>query len=217
MGIARGNERLMTSGTATATIDDARVISRIAERDEAAVELFYRSHAEAVFRFVYPRLDRQYEDAQEVTQEVFLSAIKLAPSYDGSCSAQTWLYGIAKLRVTDRIRSRSRKKRIPESKTSSLNEEAAQTIQEYRDGLLSPEDVLDRIDTELLVDHMLCKLNDKEREALLLKYGDELSIREIAHILDRSEMAVESILTRAKRKARDAHVLLQMNREGRHG
>jgi len=207
----------MTSGTVTATIDEARVISRIADRDEAAVEQFYRSHADAVFRFVYRRLDRDYEDAQEVTQEVFISAIKLAATYDGSCSAQTWLYGIAKLRVTDRIRIRSRKKRIPKSKTSSLDDESVQTIQEYKAGRLSPEDVLNRIDEEFLVDHMLGKLNDNEREALLLKYVDELSIKEIAQLLGRSEMAVESILTRAKKKARDAHLILQRNQEDRHG
>ena len=205
----------MTSATATATIDDARAISRIADRDEAAVEQFCRIHSEAVFRFVYRRLDRDFEDAEEVTQEVFLSAIRLAPSYDGSCTAQTWLFGIAKLRVTDRLRKHSSKKRVPRAKTVSLDEEAARAVREYRDGLLSPEDVLDRMDAEVLIDHMLARLNDKEREALTLRYGDELTPMEISHVLGRSEKAVKNLLTRAKNKARDAYLLLQTrHREG---
>ena len=203
----------MTSGIARAVgMEDARVISRVAESDDAAVELFYRTHADAVFRFVYRRLDRDFEDAQEVTQEVFLSAIKLAPSYDGSCTPQTWLYGIAKLRVTERLRTRSRKKRIPKAKTVALDAEAARTVRDYREDLISPEDVLDRMDAEILVDHLLAKLNDKEREALTLRYADELTVREISRVIKRSEKAVDCLLNRAKNKARDAYMLLQSRR-----
>lgn len=203
----------MTSVTATATIEDARVISRIADRDGDAVEQFYRTHSDAVFWFVYRRLDGNHEDAEEVTQEVFLSAIKLAASYDGSCTAQTWLYGIAKLRVIDRLRKSSSMKRIPKAKTVALDDEAAQAVREYRDGHLSPEGVLDRMDAEALLDHMLAGLNDKEREALTLRYVDELTTKEISHVLGRSEKAVENLLARARNKARDAFLLMQAKRQ----
>lgn len=102
---------------------------------------------------------------------------------------------------------------MPKASTVSLDEETAQTIREYRDGLISPEEVLDRMDAEVLIDHMLAGLNDREREALILRYTDELSLKEIAHVLGRSEKAVKNLLTRAKSKARDAYLLLLIRRK----
>jgi RNA polymerase sigma-70 factor (ECF subfamily) len=173
--------------------DHISTLHQVARSDPEAISQFYRTYANAVFRFVYRRLAERYEDAEEITQDVFLIAVTSASTYDESCSILTWLCGIAKLRITDFYRRQSRQKRVPPENCVELDESIS--------AISDDDDILGRMEATRLVDQVMSSLLDDEREVLLLRYVEEHSIREISHLMSRSEKAIESLLMRAKKKA----------------
>lgn len=170
------------------------LVSSVASGDETAVSELYRLHGEPIMRFIYRRVKEHLEDAEEITLDTFISAIKLANGYDGRSSVFTWLCGIAKLRIVDFYRKKDCSKRIPEAMTEELDE--------LRAGTTSLDETLNRIEARRVVDTMLDQLTGDEREAILLHYVEQLSVREIAILMKRSEKGIESLLTRAKSKAK---------------
>src|SRR5687767_10870018 len=98
------------------------LIRAVARGDASAVDELYRLHSEQVLRFIYRRVGEHLEDAEELTIETFESAIRLAGGYDGRSAVATWLCGIAKLRVTDFHRNRTRGKRVPANMTEPLDD-----------------------------------------------------------------------------------------------
>src|SRR5437588_7562388 len=170
------------------------LLSRVARGEEIAVQKLYRDHGDAIIRFICRRVEDRLEDAEEITLDTFVSAIDLAHNFDARCSVRTWLCGIAKARIIDFYRRVHRAKRIPSSSICLLDESFSSTA-EF-------EQVIDQIDAVSAVDAMLARLTDEEKEAILLRYGDQLSTRETAAMMGRTERAVESLLIRGKNKAK---------------
>jgi RNA polymerase sigma-70 factor (ECF subfamily) len=170
----------------------------VAAGDEEALTRFYGEYADAVFRFVYRRVEGCYEDAEEITLDTFLLAVSYAATYDGSCAPLTWLCGLARRRLADFHRQRGRRKRRPPAPVLSLSRDAGGAT--FGDGA-DLESVSDRLETERVLGRALAGLSEDERDILLLRYVEQFSVREIAGLVGRSEKAVESLLTRAKKKA----------------
>jgi RNA polymerase sigma-70 factor, ECF subfamily len=170
------------------------LLSAVARGDEGAVHELYRKHGDAVMQFIYRRVDERLEDAEDITVDTFLTAVDLARGFDPRSSVRTWLCGIAKVRIIDHYRRRDRSHRIPSSKVEPLDERLASGF--------TFEQLLEDLEARRVVDAMLAELSEDEREALRLRYGDELSTREASILMNRTERAVESLLTRARNKAR---------------
>src|SRR5206468_12902936 len=85
--------------------------------------------------------------------------------------------------------------------TVSLEEEDVQLLQAaIATGPLEHE-IVEQLSVRELVEGILTALPEAEREALLLRYVEDLSVREIAGIMRRTEKAVESLLRRARQRA----------------
>ena len=184
-----------------AQFSEVSLVQRMSSGEDAAVAEFYQVYSGALFHFVYRRVNEQFEDAEEIAQDTFLSALSLAETYDESCSVFTWLCGIAKLRIVDYYRHQRREKRIPLEKILTPDAETLRLLQECAPSVTSVDDVLNRLDAARLVDVMMAALSEDERESLILRYVEELSVREIAALLKRTEKAIEGLLMRAKKKA----------------
>ena len=166
---------------------------------DAATEI-YRRYSERIFRFICRRLE-QTEDAEEITLDTFLAGIDMASTFRGNSSVFVWLCGISKLKIIDFHRRQTSAKRSPRGAQSSLDQ-ADEVVFHVHFGRSSIEEVLDRILASQVVDAALSRLTADEREALLLRYVEDLPIREIALLMKRSEAAVDSLLARAKAKPR---------------
>jgi RNA polymerase sigma-70 factor, ECF subfamily len=195
--------------------EGAALIQAVARGQSDAVERLYREQSDKVLRFVYRRIGGPIEDAEEITQDTFLTALRLAPTYDGTCSVTGWLYSIARVRITDHYRRQGREKRIPVKMLQPLDDAAEKEMSDLRNGSASVEQVLDRIQAAQLVDELLAGLNEEEREALLLRYVEQLSVKEMATVMQRLEKGVEGLLTRAKNKPRA--IIERWNRGGEAG
>lgn len=177
------------------------LLRSVASGDAAAIDSLLELHGDAVVRFIHHRLAASLEDAEEIAQDTFLSAVSLAPTYDGSCSVLTWLCAIAKLRIIDFMRRRGRAKRVPFHQMVTLDDATLETLSGF-DPTVSPVDTaLDRMDSVGLVKAMLSGLGDDEREALLLRFVEGFTAQEVARHLGRSEKAAEHLIDRARKKA----------------
>jgi len=148
-----------------------------------SIEEIYRAHSQTVYRYLLS-LTHDADTSEELTQETFYQAIKSVERFDGSCKITTWLCAIAKNVLA------SYRRKYPASVT-------LEAIPDYAD---SPEDKMLKKAGQM---ELLCKLHllDGEmREVLYLRLLGNLSFREIADILSKSENWARVTYYRGKEK-----------------
>jgi RNA polymerase sigma-70 factor (ECF subfamily) len=192
---------LITSG-AKAPSTDVDLVHAMARGDEDAAHGLIEAHGDAMLRFVLRRTGGCVEDAEEVVQDSFVAAVRMAGTYDGSCAVRTWLCSIARLKVGDHLRNAARQKRSAEKPLVSLDDETLGALRKVHDPSASLEDIVDRMDRARIVQVLLNSMSPEQREAVVLRYVEQFSIGEIAKLMNRSEKAVERLLERAKERPR---------------
>ncbi|MCB1126833.1 MAG: RNA polymerase sigma factor [Verrucomicrobiae bacterium] len=101
---------------------EALLIQRCVRGDEAAWNEVFDTHYDAVFRFLYGQSsDFTTEDAEELSQEVFLAAIQNISAFQSRSGLQTWLFRIAMNRGRDLIAKRRALKRGSGQQTLPLD------------------------------------------------------------------------------------------------
>lgn len=182
--------------------DETTLVRRVAVGDDDAMRELVATYGGMLLAFVRRRVGTSIEDAEEVVQDVFVSAVEAAKGFRGDCSVKTWLCGIAKVRTVDFMRAKGRIKRIPAVKLVRLDEPSLQAIRAVYDPEVSLDDLVDQLDRVQLVQALLDALSPDQREALVLHYIEGFSVPETARIMKRSQKAVEKLLERAKEKPR---------------
>jgi RNA polymerase sigma-70 factor, ECF subfamily len=152
--------------------------------------LWYDDALPRVYRYLLARCGDQ-SLAEEATQEAFVEAIRSRRRFEGRSDPVTWICSIGRHRLADHTRqdhrNASRQLRLIHARPESENR--------------AWREVDDREDVE----RALSTLAAEHRLALMLRYLDQLSVREIAGLLRRSESATESLLGRAREGFRRAY------------
>jgi RNA polymerase sigma-70 factor (ECF subfamily) len=178
-------------GPMAETDDDAerQLIERIAAGDrEALSELFHRSRL-AVLGYLL-RLTDHRELAEDLLQETFIAVWRAAPTFAGRSSVRTWLFGIAHHQAHNVLRRRP----LPVAAPDAVAHASSTTA--------DPEGaVLAAVAREEL-HTAIRRLSLVHREVLALAFGQELTVAEIAAVLDIPPGTVRSRLRDAKRALR---------------
>lgn len=136
------------------------------------------------------------EEAEELTQDVFVKVHAKLPGFSGRSSIRTWIYRITVNQCLDRLKARKRKKRSGLRLRFSGNDDhdpyAAKPDYDHPGVLLEDREAVHALFT--LID----TLPPRQRSLLILKAADGLEQQEIAAIMGLSVKAVESLLSRAK-------------------
>ncbi|RIK29683.1 MAG: hypothetical protein DCC56_11670 [Anaerolineae bacterium] len=177
------------------TAESSLLISRCIAGDEYSIEMFVRQHETGVFRLAISIL-RDRSEANEVTQETFIAALKSLPSYQERSSLKAWVYTIA-LNIS---RSRLRKRKVLEKLKGSLSALFQVDAQKHS----SPEDAVIQTEKEAAIWNALNELDEKHRIVTVLRYFQSLHTTEIAEILSISEGTVHSRLHTARERLRIA-------------
>lgn len=143
---------------------------------------------EAVYRYVYS-LCRNPADAQEITQETFLRAMKTAGSFQGNSSLYTWLCAIGKNLWFERYRKQGRE---------LLGEEEIWEHTGKRNSTSAEQQVVEQ---ELLMEihHVLHRMKEPYKEVFSLRIFGQLSFREIGELFEKTESWARVTYHRAKR------------------
>jgi RNA polymerase sigma-70 factor (ECF subfamily) len=173
------------------------------------IDEVYRRYSERVFRFIYWRIGERREDAEELTLDTFLTALELCQRFDGRASVFVWLCGIAKLKLIHHHRHHTRQKRATEQPAVSIHDLNEAVTEARASGRTPIEELLDRISASQVIDLAMQRISPDEKEALVLRLVDGLSIREISTQMKRSEDGADALIRRAKSKLREIIERLQ--------
>lgn len=171
-------------------LDDAALARRAAAGSREAFAILVERYGGRLLSFLERRV-RCPEDAADAAHDAMLRAWQAIDRYDPRWRFSTWLFTIA-LRL-----ARDQAKRL--RPTAAAFDRAHPASQLNVHGDLERRDESRRL--WIVADEVL---NEDERIALWLKYGDDHSAREIGRVLDRSEAAVRILLVRARKRLRHA-------------
>lgn len=154
----------------------------------AYFNILYERYSGKIFAKCLSLLKNEGE-AQDATQDVLMKILLNLSKFGGKSRFSTWIYSITYNFCIDFIR---RKKKDPSI---------------YVDDLLQNLDVEEEVEdtflTEVNVQRLkiiLSEIPTNDKTILLMKYQDEMSIKEISDILNKSESAIKMQIKRAKQK-----------------
>ena len=151
----------------------------------AAFAEFYDQAAGEVFRYLARALLGDRAAAEDLTQETFAAVVIAARAGRPEALTMPWVTGVARHKLVDHYRRAARDER-----SLALAWSRSSDSIEF--------EVLDGADPRRVLE-MMCHLSPEHRLVLILKYVDNLSVREIATTLNRSLHATNSLLSRARR------------------
>ncbi|HWW51576.1 MAG TPA: sigma-70 family RNA polymerase sigma factor [Verrucomicrobiae bacterium] len=168
---------------------------------EAAFEELVRRHQQRVFALVSGILRRQ-EDVEDVAQQVFLKVFLSLRKFDQRAAFSTWLYRITINECWDYLR---KKKVRPLVYESDLSEEQVSCLDGIASSGRPPEAPNDRAEAKQLLERLLEKLSEPDRQLLVLKEMQGFSVQELAEILNLNVNTVKVRLFRARGRVMDAY------------
>jgi len=162
--------------------------------DAAAFDALVRRHQQRLYRLVLG-LVRDPDEAESLTQDVFVAAFEHRESFRGEASVGTWLASIAINRVRDR--ERSRRWQFWRGLSRGTADEGARDVDQVPDGAPDPARVLAARQDVRAVRDAVARLPVRQRAAFTLRYVEEQSLEEIAAALGCEVGTVKSHLARA--------------------
>jgi len=168
-------------------------------------EELYAQHKDLVFNLAL-QYTQNIEDAEEITQDVFMKVYENMNSFRNQSGVKTWIYRITINQSLDFLKARNRKKRAFLSRILSINNSEQYTeIPHFN----HPGIVLEQKEALEHLFNCLNQLPDQQKTVIILLKIDNLSQQETADILKISIKAVESLFQRAKK---NLEKLLQENK-----
>jgi RNA polymerase sigma-70 factor (ECF subfamily) len=183
-------------------VDDEVQLIRLAQQGDAeACACLYDRHYDAVYRYCYYRL-ADVELAQDVTADVFVRMVEKLDCFQiRGRPFLAWLYTIARNLVTDVHRDNGKMPQVELDEASHLSAGGSKELARAVD---------QRLEAECLAAAME-HLTEDQRTVVVLKFMEDLSNAQVAHLLDKTEGSVKSLQHRALRALRRA-----LKREGCH-
>ncbi|MHC4698116.1 MAG: RNA polymerase sigma factor [Planctomycetota bacterium] len=170
------------------------LVVRLRSGDTTAGGLLDELYRRAVIRFCRAYLGTN-EEAEDAAQEVFYRVLRASDVPD---NFRAWLYRIARNYCTSVLRARARRRDQHDMPSASY-------VAEEATGNLSR---VVRQELQSRIVHLISALPQTQREAIFLRYGEELSRAEIAYVLDIPESRVKSRLFQGLKKLRGHTSLL---------
>jgi RNA polymerase sigma-70 factor, ECF subfamily len=183
---------------------DVRLMLRVKKGDSAAFNALLANHSRNVSQQLY-QMTGSREDAEDLTQEVFLRVYRHRKTYKAKAKFVTWLYHIVRNVGRNALRDRRRHPAVP-----LLSAAQQTTEQEGLTAVLAdprsehPSGPLERREACLMLMVALRRLDRRQREALELQHFEDLSYADIAYQFALSPQAAKSLLYRARLQLRDA-------------
>ena len=166
------------------------LIQRCLRGDQAAWERIVRLHRRRVFNVAYKFVGRP-DEAEDLTQDIFLKVFKSLGTFDRRANFQTWLISVSRNLCIDHYRS-VRKERQTIDRDIDANELSPATKEP------GPVAALEQRDRVMLLRDALAELPESLRTAVVMRDIQELSYQDIAARLRLPEGTVKSRINRGR-------------------
>ncbi len=184
-------------------MDTVQLVARCQAGDELAVERLVTDYQPPLFRLALSILDdgragsvaaSTAAEAEEVIQDVFLTALHKLDSYRGEASLSTWLYAITINLCRNRLRARRRRERL---------QQLFQSLQLAKAVAADAEAIVIQHEADSSLARRIQALDEKYRLPIVLRYYHDCPVEEIAHLLNVPPGTIHSRLNKARQLLRD--------------
>ncbi|MDG5787704.1 sigma-70 family RNA polymerase sigma factor [Evansella sp. AB-P1] len=155
------------------------------DRKKEEISDWYFTHSDAILKFIL-LIVRDYQQAEDLTQETFVKAYKHYESFKGTSTPKTWLFSVAHNVTVDYLRR---------NKPIVLFKDFFGSYSVDKNPL--PEDIVEIKEESKELYDAISNLKYSYRKIIILRKMKEFSTREAGEILNWSESKVKSTLSRA--------------------
>jgi RNA polymerase sigma-70 factor (ECF subfamily) len=174
--------------TDSALTEERRLVAEVLAKDRKATAAFVELCTNWVYPFVRRRLIPRVEPAEDMTQEILLAAWQALPGFRGEANLRSWILGIARHKVEDYYRRRIRELEISGDDEPVPEPSVTPKLEQQLDFGAQQEQI----------HKLLEELPEAYALALMWRYRDEKSLREMAQLTGKTEKAMERLLARAR-------------------
>ena len=172
--------------------EEGRLVSGVLAKDRKATAEFVANCADWIYPFVRCRLIPRAELVEDLTQEILFAAWQALPNFRGDASLRSWVMGIARHKLEDYYRKKIHAIESPDDEEALLEPAVMPGLDQQMDCAALGE----------RVQAILALLPEAYALALIWRYRDEKSVREMAQLSGKTEKAMERLLARARQKFR---------------
>lgn len=208
--VARNALRLNLQVPASRTMDgrferdsDEALVALARNGDFSAFEKLFERHRNLVYRFVY-QMSNKRDDAEDLTQEVFVRAYQNLQRYRDEAKFTTWLLRIATNLATDKARMSQRRMTLENQESGSQGALAWMTVGHT-------DDPVENLETDRRLEALkkaLMALPDHHRNVIVLRDIEEMDYKDMAELLNCTVGGAKLRVLRARRALRDRVVAL---------
>ncbi len=196
------NVALATVPTSVRSSSEIEFIEKLKAGDAQAFDYLVIKYSADIYALLF-RLTQEAEEASDLTQETFLSALKAIKKFRGEADLKTWLVRIAINESRNRFRWWKRRRREKTISMDATVGESESTVGEtFSSNCASPEDTYLQKEREGLLTKALAELPAVFREAVVLCDMEGLSYEEIALTLNANIGTVKSRIARGRDELR---------------
>ena len=183
---------------------EANLLEKLKKGDKTAFAQLVALYSSKVLNICYRfLLDKQ--DAEDISQEVFIEVFESLHSFRGDAQLSTWIYRIAVTKSLDELKRQNRKRRI-----SSLGKLFhLEDVANWLAGGSMPDKHIQENENMKLVMHALNRLPDNQRVAFTLSKIEGYSHEEIAEMLHIQPGTSRSQLVKARKMLQQQIIQLQ--------
>lgn len=163
--------------------DPRELIARAKDGDRDAFGELYAEYFTPIWRYIFYRV-RSREETEDIVQNVFIKAFQSVSRFEQQkVDPLAYFYTIARNTLIDYWR---KKKDVPIERAALI-----------RDNDADPHELVAQMENRTLAQKAIAKLEGDQREVIVLRFINDMSVRETAHIMGKSEAAVRQMQLRA--------------------
>lgn len=182
---------------------DDDIVALLRERDQKSIELVAERYEKLLRYIAVTILGDSETEVEECINDVYLKIWTHGAQFDWEkASFRIWMKAITRNTALNYLRKVSRRREMEDAQEMETAREEDFLRTEYIDYTANPELGMIRKEEVLALEHVLGELKKKERELVLRRFYYLQSTRQIAEAMEMSENAVNSKLSRLKKKIR---------------
>jgi len=182
---------------------DVRLMLQVRDDIQGAFEVLVERYQHRLVGILGHLVGRP-EEAEDLTQEVFLRIYRARKGYRPRAKFSTWLFTIANNLALNHLRGKGRN---PSSTAAGTDDSSSQQLRPVEERVLAregtPSAQMRQVELSEVVREALDILGEDQKMAVLLNKFEDMSYSEIAEVMGRSEAAIKSLLARARTHLRE--------------
>ena len=178
--------------------NDSELVKQFQDGDTEAFNPLVLKYQQKIYNLIYLRVHER-ETAKDLCQDVFLKAFKALSNFKGECTFYSWIYRIAENCTIDFLRKQKHRIVLSLEELSANTEDALRMM----DMSPSPCQILENKELGYVIRKAVSHLPPHQQRVFDLRYRKELSIKEIARHLNRTEGTIKRHLYNAHQQLRN--------------